>query len=286
MRTLLTMLMVILLSVMAAARPVVVIDPGHGGAATGCEGYYGIYEKVVTLKIALLVRKYLEKQGIDVVMTRWGDWDLPLHARADVANTVKSACFVSIHCNASLNLKPQGVETYTYGNGNNEYEPDQMFDADKTPAVSGLGPEQALKAYGHAIESHVLALSIQQSLINGLKSVRDRGVRQARYAVLHYNHRPAVVAEVGFLTNEKEGKRLLDVAYQDKIARLVTKGIMIFLDRQKKGALRYLTNRRLHSARPGSRGRSGYPKRNKRSGRLQSHENPTKAGRSTDKLQP
>ena len=255
---------------MAHARPVVVIDPGHGGAATGCEGYYGIYEKVVTLSIALKVRKYLENEGIDVVMTRWGDWDLPLHDRADVANTVQADCFVSIHCNASLRLSPQGVETYTYGNGSNKYEPDQMVNATGIAPVASTGTEQALDSYGLAMESHVLAISIQQSLIRGLKTVIDRGVRQARYAVLHYNLRPAVVAEVGFLTNEKEGKRLLDTAYQDRIARLLVKGIKLFLSRKKEGALKYLGRRRLRLRNSGLHGPTVSPRSNKRQGQLPS----------------
>lgn len=277
---------VFLIVSMVQARPVVVIDPGHGGAATGCEGYYGVYEKAVTLSIALLVRKYLEKQGIDVVMTRWGDWDLPLHARADVANIVHAACFVSIHCNASLSLKPQGIETYTYGNGSNEYEPDQMFDMGKAPIESVIGTEQALENYGLAMESHVLALSIQQSLVQGLKPAIDRGVRQARYAVLHYNRRPAVVAEVGFLTNEKEGKRLLDPNYQDHVARLLAKGISLFLDRQKTGALRYLIRRRIHLSRPGLHRPNGHPRQNKTPGQSQSHENQPGFGLSKDKARP
>ncbi len=267
------------------ARPVVVIDPGHGGAATGCEGFYGVYEKVVTLKVALLVQKYLKQAGISVVMTRRGDWDLPLYARADVANTVHADCFVSIHCNASLDLAPHGIETYTYGPGTNRYEPDQMVGPDVPPVATILGTQQALQRYGTALESHVLALSIQQSLVRGLKA-KDRGVRQARYAVLHYNRRPAVVAEIGFLTNEDEGKRLLDPKYQDHVARLLVRGIKVFLKRRAQGALDFLVRRRLRAMQPLSRGRVRSAGARKRRSQASGHENAPGPGLKAGTRQP
>jgi N-acetylmuramoyl-L-alanine amidase len=236
----------------SVARPVVVLDPGHGGAARGCEGYYGVYEKVVTLNIAKKVRQELLNMGIAAVMTRQGDWDLPLKARAEVANAVQADCFVSIHCNAALTVDPHGVETYTYGNGTNRYEADEMIPVQEFSMAPGLGTERALQAFGTALESHVLALSIQKRLTGGLKGVKDRGVRQARYAVLHYNERPAVVAEVGFLTNDHEGKLLLDPDYQARIAHLVALGIRDFLGIRSQGAYRYLILRRLRLNRPGA----------------------------------
>lgn len=238
----------------AKARPVVVLDPGHGGKARGAEGYYGVYEKVVTLKIALYLKEFLEEKGIDVVLTRTGDWDLPLKMRSNVANTLQACCFVSIHCNASLDLSPSGVETWVYGNGVNPYELDPTR---VPPGAKILIPLAQLKSLGLLLESLRLAMSIQHQLVTLLRPVKDRGVKRAGYAVLHYCKRPAVVVETGFITNPTEGKRLLMPGYQRTIARAIGRGIIKFL--QNKGSVLQVISprgRSLQAPRRSSLGRS------------------------------
>ena len=159
------------------ARPVVVIDPGHGGEAAGAEGYYGVYEKDVTLKISLYLKAFLEERGFDVVMTRTGDWDLPLKERSEVANTVDACCFVSIHCNASVDLEPQGVETWVVGNGVNPFEIDPTQNIPE--ALVGLRLINGLKAMGLLMRSLHLAFEIQKSLVTSIRGVKDRGIKRA-----------------------------------------------------------------------------------------------------------
>ncbi len=228
------------------ARDIVVIDPGHGGRATGATGYWGTYEKDITLKIALYVRDFLQKQGIKVIMTRHKDVDIPLKVRSEIANRVQASVFVSIHCNASLSLKPDGVETWIVGHGVNPYETDDTS--------SLQGPQNivmtlwSVQNFALLVQSLLLADSIQSSIVRMIPDVTNRGIKRAGYAVLHYCRRPSVVVETGFITNKEEGKRLSTPAYQKRLARAIGKGIIHFLSIQKKkNLLMYLLQRqRLH----------------------------------------
>ena len=106
-------LVAILAGAAAAAphRPVVVLDPGHGGSNLGAQGP-GIHEKQLTLAIANLVAAHLRDHGIDVVLTRTGDRTLTLRQRTEVANQLPADLFVSIHANASPTRTQRGYETY------------------------------------------------------------------------------------------------------------------------------------------------------------------------------
>lgn len=176
-----------------SGRLVAVIDPGHGGRDPGAVGIGGLREKDVIMPISQRVAEILERQGIQTILTRTGDYDLDLPPRVELAQRVNAAVFVSIHANAVAN-RPQvsGVETYHYDRG--------------------LG----------------LAQSIQNSIVQSI-DVTDRGVRRARFYVLRRSSMPSVLVEVGFVTGIEDARRLATTEYQNQMAEAIARGILQYL---------------------------------------------------------
>lgn len=171
----------------------ITIDPGHGGNDPGTIGPAGSYEKNVTLAIASKVSSLLEKSGADVQMTRSKDVDLMLWPRVDMGDEFKSDAFVSIHMNSAPNRATQGIETYYF-----------------TP------------------ESIPLARSIHRRLVAQL-GAPDRGIRRANFVVVKYARMPAVLVEVGYLSNPREEVLLNNAEYQQRAAEAIKVGIFDFL---------------------------------------------------------
>ena len=167
----------------------ITIDPGHGGNDPGTIGPSGTYEKNVNLAIASKVSGLLEKTGIDVQMTRSRDTDLMLWPRVDMGDEFKSHAFVSIHMNSAPNRGTQGIETYYF-----------------SPA------------------SIPLAKSIHRKLVAHLGQP-DRGIRRANFVVVKYSRMPAVLVEVGYLSNVREESLLNAVDYQQRAAEAIKVGI-------------------------------------------------------------
>lgn len=170
----------------------VTIDPGHGGNDPGTIGSAGSYEKTVTLAIASKVSSLLEKSGMDVQMTRSRDESLMLWPRVDMGDEFKSDAFVSIHMNSAPSRSTQGIETYYF-----------------TP------------------ESIPLARSIHRKLVAQLGQP-DRGIRRANFVVVKYSRMPAVLVEVGYLSNPREESMLNNADYQQKAAEAIKVGIQDF----------------------------------------------------------
>ena len=177
----------------------IVIDPGHGDHDPGAVAD-DIYEKDITLDIALETEKILKDAGYRVKLTRENDTFLELGERADFANIRNAKVFVSIHCNSSEDGSGQGIETY-YGA--------QKAEADL-----------------------VLAEKIQECLI-AQTDARDREVKDATYTVLVCTEMPAVLVEVGFLTNSTERTLLVDETYQSKIAQGIADGVEAYFNEDK-----------------------------------------------------
>jgi len=177
-------------------RPVIVIDPGHGGPDPGAIGVGGLQEKGVVLDISQKVATILEQQGVQVVMTRSDDRDLDLEPRVQLAQRVNATAFVSIHANAISLSRPDvnGLETYYY--------------------QSGLD----------------LARSIHQSVLEGT-GVPDRGVRSSRFYVLRRTSMPSVLVEVGFVTGRSDAARLADPNFRNQMAGAIARGILRYLGR-------------------------------------------------------
>jgi len=211
---------------------VVVIDPGHGGAHPheGARGPNKLYEKTVSLLIAKKLKALLELEGATAILTREDDIDLPLSARAAIANEADADLFVSIHCNSMATVEGRrvthGVETYFLSPDPTDAEARLLAEMenggpDSMPAPRTADPVKGLLAdltLGQARnDSAQLAELVQRSLVRSLRAA-SRGVRQAPFLVLSALKMPAVLVETGFISHPVEGRRLGKEAYQSKIA--------------------------------------------------------------------
>jgi len=219
-------------------RPItVVLDPGHGGTDPGAIGPGGLQEKQVVLQIARRLKVKLEKSlQARIVMTREDDRFVPLEERTAIANTSGGDLFVSIHTNASRKRHVSGVETYFLNSTTDQ-------DALRLAAQeSGVSPERIsdlqlilydLMLNNKVDESSQLAESVQMSLVTGLQrkfsKVNDLGVKQAPFVVLMGAKMPSILAEVSFISNGTEEKRLRDGKYLDQLATSLCEGIVRYL---------------------------------------------------------
>jgi N-acetylmuramoyl-L-alanine amidase len=214
----------------SARRPlrVVVLDPGHGGEAAGAVGKGGAMEKDVVLEIALVLKGLLEERGFVVHMTRDSDQDVPLLERAEMANSRKGGLFVSIHANASRSASAKGVETYCLSYEALDDESRMAAQRENlgvaAPGVSASGENPLQSILWHMAQAQFLQDSMNlaeeiQRRFNASLSTPDRGVRQAPFAVLMGAAMPAVLVEVGFLSNESEEARLQDPDYRRRLAQ-------------------------------------------------------------------
>lgn len=244
-RSLLVIAAVMLAGVPAVARaappPVIVIDPGHGGAADGAVGADGSKEKNVCLQIARRLRTHLEALGARVFLTREKDVDVHLSDRVAWANRRSPSLFISVHANSmptrKLRERIMGIETYFLSASASGTE--AAFTADREnaegPSTSD-GPHDDTLAFILAdlqrAESHAdssrLAYAVHARLIEATQAT-DRGVQQAPFYVLNGLEAPAILVEVGYISHPVEGKRLSDKAYQEKLAQAIAAGVKDFL---------------------------------------------------------
>ena len=213
----------------------VVLDPGHGGEELGAAGPSGLQEKAVVLDVATRTARLLRDQlGLEVLLTRERDQDIPLDERAAIANHRKGDLFVSIHANASLRRSASGAETYFLAYQTDDADAASVAQREnqagrssetRRPVTDGL--EMVLWEMAqaeHLTESFLLAETIQQEF-NEVLGARDRGVRQAPLRVLMGAAMPAVLVEVAFITNRKEEALLRQPDYREQIAQSLVDSI-------------------------------------------------------------
>lgn len=225
-----------LLSRQKRAMPLVVIDPGHGGDDTGAESAVGMMEKDLTLSVAELLAKDLMARGYAVRLTRNGDQTRALTDRTALANRLDATAFISLHANASRATSARGAETY-YMSLDKASDEDAEAAARLENAAHGASAKGGSKldlilwdmAQAEVLnESARLALDVQRQL-NTLLNLPDRGVKQAPFVVLKGATMPAVLVEVGFLSNVAEAKQLADSSYQQRLAAAIASGIEEYL---------------------------------------------------------
>ncbi len=187
---------------------IVYLDAGHGGYDPGAS-YFGISEKSLTLAIQSRVKAKLEAEGYQVVTTRTSDTYVDLTDRSHAANASESDIFVSIHINASGSSAAQGIETYYY-------QPYAEYPS-RINATYHANPTRLSM-------SDTLANAIQSSLINAT-GAQNQGVKRQTFAVLRETTAPAVLLELGFLSNPQEAARLNTSAYQETLANAIVAGI-------------------------------------------------------------
>jgi N-acetylmuramoyl-L-alanine amidase len=230
-----------------AVQRTVVIDPGHGGTDPGAQGF--VSEEVVVLDIALRLRDALETQGIEVILSREGDYHLDerkvtdLAARAGMATTDRNL-FVSIHANAAESSAASGIETWVFGE---PLEEDLIQNAITENGGGNLGlelTEEAKRVHDSVLNdifrqeqlhySMTLAEAVQNAMIEAT-GARDRGIRKNYFYVIRNARIPAVLVEVGFVSNPEEGRNLGQADYRARIANGIAEGIVVFFEQE--GAL-------------------------------------------------
>jgi N-acetylmuramoyl-L-alanine amidase len=193
----------------------VVLDPGHGGHDKGQVSRYGA-EKDFALDVARKLRPILQAKGLRVIMTREGDYFVPLEVRAKIANAARNSIFVSIHFNAT-NDDPNatGFEIFSF----TPRGAPSTSDGAATASSVNMQP-------GSSVDAQSLALSacIYHSLLGHIPEF-DRGIKRARFAVLRLTNVPAVLIEGGFLTERGECKLIANKDWRAKMAGAIGMGI-------------------------------------------------------------
>jgi N-acetylmuramoyl-L-alanine amidase len=222
-------------------RPVrtVVIDAGHGGRDPGAIGIGGLREKDVTLKVAKALGDELEDEGFDVVYTRTRDKTLTLEERTVRAESAGGDLFISVHANAAPRRSVEGVETF-YLDENYERHSLNLAARENGIPRGEVNVLQRTLARLHMEEvsphSELLATKIQSQVVTGLpRRLRPKnlGVKKGPFYVLFLSNMPAVLVEVGFLTNKAEAKRLRDDDYLEAMASQIAAGIVGYRGERK-----------------------------------------------------
>jgi N-acetylmuramoyl-L-alanine amidase len=216
----------------------IVVDAGHGGHDTGTIGPNGLLEKDLVLDVALKLGKLLEdKLGAEVVYTRDDDTFIPLETRTAIANKEQADLFISIHANSSDDPSARGVETYYL---NFTSRADALEVAARENAVS----EQSIHELQDLVkkialkekigESREFATDVQHSLYTGLSAkspnLRNRGVKKAPFVVLIGANMPSILAEISFVSNPDDAKKMKTTDYRQRIADSLYKGVAKYVN--------------------------------------------------------
>ncbi len=218
----------------------VVIDPGHGGKDPGARSRLGLREKDVVLKVARLLAQKLRKEGFQVILTRNKDSFIPLEQRTAIANMKKADLFISIHVNSSPNRRARGVETY-YLNFASDKEAMRVAALENAASTRSLGELQDLLRHillnTKVEESKRLAEDVQKAMVRSIRRryryVKDRGVKTAPFVVLIGTRMPAVLVEIGFISNRYEERRLRSKQYLEAVADGLARGITNYMKQIK-----------------------------------------------------
>lgn len=224
----------------------IVIDPGHGGSETGAIGPSGVQEKELTLQISReLANRLAQRLGVRTVLTRSADANIPHDTRTSIANQNKADLFVSVHLNSSLGSGAYGTETYFLSPQATDSRAARAALAENAGtegtdagADAGAGTGDTAGAQQQDLElilwdlaqSHHMAESqrfanLIQGELNRTLQLRDRGVKQAPFRVLMGATMPAVLVELGFISNPDEEKKLQDPAYRGQLVDALTLAI-------------------------------------------------------------
>jgi N-acetylmuramoyl-L-alanine amidase len=222
----------------------IVIDPGHGGKDPGCIGKNGTLEKNIVLDVSRSLKTLLEKEGLEVILTRGSDIFLPVVNRTVIANQKQADLFISIHANATRNRKLSGIETF-YLNFNQD--PSVIATAARENATSTKNISDMKETIDKIVqntkipESKELAKDIQNNLVKSLSkkysNINSLGVKGGPFWVLIGAEVPSVLVEISFLSNPTEEKRLQNTQYRQRIAQGIYEGIMAYKHSLEKGTI-------------------------------------------------
>lgn len=219
----------------------IVVDPGHGGKDPGAVGLNGLQEKDVVLAIGRMVaRKLKEEVGIDAVMTRETDVFIELQERTAIANKIGADLFISIHANASLNRRANGIETY-YLNLAKTEKAAQLAARENGTSLEKVSLLQAvlfdLMANYKLNDSAHLAEEVQMALYKRMSgqypATKNLGVKQGPFYVLVGATMPSILVESAFISNLEEEAKLREPQFLEQTAEGIIDGVVAYIAAQK-----------------------------------------------------
>jgi N-acetylmuramoyl-L-alanine amidase len=173
-------------------KKLVVVDAGHGGSDCGATRN-GIYEKDITLDVAKRLETLLKKKGYEVVMIRSSDATVSLQERVEISEKASPEIFVSVHVNSSNSESPSGLETHYYKDN-----------------------------------SLQLAKTVHASLLNNINAT-NRGLFKSKFYVINHTTAPAILVEIGFISNNSERAQLVTDSRKQATAKAIAEGIYEYL---------------------------------------------------------
>lgn len=225
-------------STTTSSRPIIVIDPGHGGKDPGAVSHSGLEEKTVVLEIAKELRSLLHETlpQYDVMLTRESDVFIPLSERAKIANQQQARLFISLHVNASPRRHVHGIETWYLSFAANA-RAKQIAARENQMSEAQLSDLEIILRDLHETDrinqSASLASTMQSMLTKHMalryRSITDRGIDGAPFVVLMHTTMPSVLVEVAFISNDQDAYRLRSQSYRRELAQGVLRGIQHFL---------------------------------------------------------
>jgi N-acetylmuramoyl-L-alanine amidase len=226
---------------------IVAIDPGHGGDDTGALGYRRLPEADVVLAIGKKLRAELEQiPGVSAVLTRSGDYFIPLRKRMEIARRFQADIMISIHCNASRNRDATGTEVYFLSlTGATDEASRSLAEAENAAdLIGGVSPQAGEDLLGILFDLRQndtvrRSSELAENLVDALRDedrLTTRGVKQAGFVVLKAPDIPAVLVETAFITNPREAAMLKDSHFQNKMAERLAEGVQAYMKTHARSA--------------------------------------------------
>ena len=218
----------------------IVIDPGHGGEDPGARGRRGTHEKKVTLIIARKLKALIDVEPyMRALLTRDGDFFIPLDKRVEKALRVKADLFVSIHADAVKKPNVRGSSVFALSERATSKTAQLLAERENTAdLIGGVSLEGKDRYVKMTLADLSLTAQISDSLklgravlgeLGGVNQLHKQNVEQAGFAVLKAPDIPSILIETAFISNPDEERRLNDAAYQEKVARAILRGIKSYV---------------------------------------------------------
>lgn len=217
-------------------RPVVVLDPGHGGRDSGAVGPTGLLEKDVTLDVALKLRTLLERDGAcEVYLTREDDVFIPLVERVMMTQTKRAHLLVSLHADALSDRRIRGASVYTLSPNASDALAAELAQRENSEAATG---KRSFDEYPREVsvileslifrEKRVFSAQMQRTLIDTLRPRVDllsEPARQANFLILRSGSIPSVLLEMGFISNGQDEQLLRSMSHRETVALAICEAI-------------------------------------------------------------
>jgi N-acetylmuramoyl-L-alanine amidase len=215
----------------------IVLDPGHGGEEQGARGPQGTMEKDVTLSVARRLKAAIEARlGARVILTREIDQTVGLDERAAVANNNKADLFISLHANASVRASAVGAEVFylSLADYGDQAQRVAQGESEEVPVFGGGSRDIEVILWEMAQARHIeQSASFAQLVETSLRArvpMSPRAIQQAPFRVLVGANMPALLVEMGFISNPEQEKQLGSDAFQSSVVQALVDGIVRFRD--------------------------------------------------------